>query len=86
MLPTHKLMQLMNENKKTPFVISMTSTICESGITIKSIRKSRRLGKRPENNTNIPLLVTLDSEFTKRKIVSRLSKLRDDNTYSNIYM
>ena len=53
------------------FVISMTSAICESGITIESIRKARRLGKRPENNTNRPLLVTLDSEFTKRKFFSR---------------
>ena len=66
------------------FVISMTNAICDNGITIESIRKARRLGKRPENNTNRPLLVTLDSEFTKRNFVSRLYKLRDDKTYSNI--
>ena len=63
----------------------MTNAICDNGIAIESIRKARRLGKPPANNTNRPpLLVTLDSEFTKIIFFSRLYKLRDDKTYSNI--
>ena len=45
---------------------------------------AQRLGKCPEDNTNRPLLITIGSEFTKRKFFSRLYQLKDHDTYSSI--
>ena len=75
-----------DERKKEDisFVVNMTNAICDNGIAIESIQKARRLGRRPEDDTNRPLIITLDSEIIKRKIFSRLYKLRDDEAYSNI--
>ena len=60
----------------------MHNNICDSNL-IECVA-ARRLGKRPEDNTNRPLLITVGSEFTKRKFFSRLYQLKDHDTYSNI--
>ena len=68
--------------KTFPFLTLMHNTICDSNLT--ECVTARRLRKRPEDNPNRQLLITVGSEFTKRKYFSRLNQLKDHETYSSI--
>eukprot|EP00794_Sanderia_malayensis_P019527 gene19527-21456_t len=52
---------------------------CEEEIT-----QARRLGKNPENNTARPLLISVKTEKTKRQLLSKLYKLRENEQYKAI--
>ena len=66
--------------KILPF--SHSSVTCDS----KSIECVivRRVGKHPDDNANRPLLITVANGSTKRRIFSRLYRLKDLERYSSL--
>ena len=70
------------KNEDISFFTNMHNTICENNLTGNII--ARRLGKHPEDDSKRPLLITVDSEITKRKLFSRLYRMKDNEPYTNI--
>ena len=64
------------------FFTNMHNTICENNLTGNVI--AQRLGKRPEDDSKRPLLVTVYSKTIKRKLFSRLYGMKDHETYAKI--
>ena len=70
------------KNEDIFFFTLMHNSICDSNLT--ECITARRLGKRNEDNVIRPLLISVGSEFTKRKFFSRLYLLKDHAKYSSI--
>jgi hypothetical protein len=66
------------------YVTGMYNSICNDNLLSESVSNARRLGKRPDNGSNRPLLITIDCESTIRKFFSKLYKLKDNGLYSDI--
>ena len=60
------------------FFLRLYNTICDDNST-EIVTDARRLGKPSEDDKKRrPLLITVDSEYTKRKCFSRLYRLKGD--------
>ena len=66
--------------------INICNEISDVEISKEYITQARRLGMRSENGKIRPLLITLNSEEAKKKIFSRLYKLKDLAQFKNISM
>ena len=66
------------------FFLRLYNTICDDNST-KIVTDARRLGKPSEDDKKRrPLLITVDSEYTKRKCFSRLYRLKGDEAFSGV--
>ena len=75
---------MKRKNEDISFFTRMYNTICENNFT-DCVSDARRLGKPSEDDENRrPLLITVDSEITKRKIFSRLYRLKDHEAFSGV--
>ena len=66
--------------------INICNEISDVEISKEYITQAQRLGMRSENGKIRPLLIILNSEESKKKIFSRLYKLKDLVQFKNISM